>query len=163
MKKAFVFSILLAQTTLGFTDQTVRVDFSKSHIHTTSSSGNVDVSMGPEVYYNSYYGSSWLMHRPGSSYITVSFDKGIHANGQAKLSITHLASVVGKTYYAPITIHVNNSTLVSGFSPNFYDYITDNFDMSGLLHDGTNTITLSFDGDAPCNYWIQSVNVNIAD
>lgn len=146
----------------AFADQTYNIDLSKPQIVITeNSSEKLELNFGCHVYHNTAYGNSWIMHNPGCSFIELQFHKEEGANGPAELTLTHLASVVCDSFYSPITISVNDQVVVTGFSPSSSNYITDTFDLTGLFQDGMNSVRISLDSDAYCNYWIQSIKLNI--
>ncbi len=91
------------------------------------------INFGPCVYFNNAYGSSWIMHCPGFSFIEMNFNKEECANGRARFILTHLSSVACGSFYSPVTISVNDVVVASGFSPNSNNYITDTFDLTGLI------------------------------
>lgn len=146
----------------AFADQSYSVDLSNSYVVVAeNSSEKLELNFGPCVYFNNAYGSSWIMHCPGFSFIEMNFNKEECANGLADLSLTHLSSVACGSFYSPVTISVNDVVVASGFSPNSNNYITDTFDLTGLIQEGMNSVKISLDSDAYSNYWIQSIKLNI--
>lgn len=162
MKKYFSFLFLILSLPL-LADQSYTVDLSEQHVKLVKNTGDLDVSMGQGVYYNSYYGGSWVMHNPGVSYLEVMFSRGEDERGCAKLTLNHLSSLVGNKYFSPVTLSVNGKTVASHFAPASFNYITDTFDLSGYLVNGENRLRISFDAGAIGNYWIKSLKVDIAD
>jgi hypothetical protein len=133
------------------------VDFSNSPIQ----SKNARVQTGPGAYYNSYYGNSWIMHYPGSSYFRI--ETNIDHVDQSKhylIDMVHLSSIVNGTLMdAPITILVNGQTAVVGHNPNNENYLREIFDITSCVVEGDNLIEIRFDEGAQTNYWIQSLSV----
>lgn len=133
------------------------VDFKNSNIEAL----NADVQVGPGTYYNSYYGNSWIMHYPGSSFFKLSVNVE-HRNLAKKymLDLFHLSSIVsGHLMDARISIYVNGKALVTGHNPNNCGYIHEQFEVTQLLADGANSIEIRFDDGAQTNYWIQSLAI----
>jgi hypothetical protein len=131
------------------------VDFKNSEIEAL----NAAVQVGPGTYYNSYYGSCWLMHIPARSFIKV--DTTIEHLDSAKkymLDLFHLSSIVDrKLMDARISIYMNGKAVVSGHNPNDPNYIHQQFDVTEFVVEGSNSIELRFDDGAQTNYWIQSL------
>ena len=133
------------------------VDFKASEIH----SMNAQVETGPGTYYNSHYGSSWVLHWPGHSFIHVRSNLE-HRDASKKyyLDLFHLSAVVGGSLTdSPITIVVNKCIVASGHNPNNGGYISERFDISDFVIDGNNSIEIRFDAEARTNYWIQSLAI----
>jgi hypothetical protein len=131
------------------------IDFKNSEIHSVGA----QIETGPGTYYNSYYGSSWIMHYPGRSYIRVNAALE-HRDATKKylLDMFHLSSVVGGNLTdSPITIIVNGNVVVAKHNPNNGNYIREQFDITEHLIDGSNSIEIRFDSEARTNYWIQSL------
>jgi hypothetical protein len=130
------------------------VDFRQSEIKSL----NAKVETGPLTYYNSYYGSSWIMHLPGRSFIKVSTNiDHLAPSKKVRLDLFHLSSVVGGSLTdSPITIEVNGRTVVTGHNPNNGNYISEQFDITDFVKEGENVVELKFDAGARTNYWIQS-------
>lgn len=133
------------------------VDFSKSKIKSL----NAEVQPGPATFYNSYYGSSWIMHCPGSSYIQLYTNvDSLDATKKYALELVHLSSVCSGTLTdSPITIRVNGNVAVFGHNPNNGNYIRETFDVTPYLTAGENFIEILFDQGARTNYWIQSLAI----
>jgi len=133
------------------------VDFKAAEIQMI----NAQVETGPATYYNSHYGSSWILHWPGRSFLNVrSTLEHRDASKKYYLDLVHLSSVVGGSLSdSPITIIVNGQTVVSGHNPNNGGYVNERFDISDFVATGENIIEIHFDAGARTNYWIQSLAI----
>ena len=136
-------------------------DFSKSAIAT----GNCTITYGPRVFYNQNYGNSWLMNQPNGSFIEVKFDQPKQWDGKdiyskATLKMVHLTSSLGaKAGSSPIDIIVNGQKIKGDYSPPSDNYLTDNWDITTYMKDGSNVVRLNFKS-AVSNYWIQKLQVD---
>lgn len=137
------------------------VDFSKSQIAT----GACTVETGPRTMFNRYYGNSWIMNRPGGSFIQVDFHQPKQYAGEdiyttAKLKLEHLTSMLYRQPgHSPIDITVNDETIKTDYSPPSGTYTTDEFDITELMRDGHNVVRLDFKR-ARSNYWIRTLQVD---
>lgn len=132
------------------------VDFKNVNIEAI----NANVEVGPGTYHNSYYGSSWIMHFPGESYIKINTTIE-HVDNTKKyvLDLNHLSSVVEHSMDSPISIFVNGQSVVNGHNPNNAGYVHQEFEVSSFLVEGNNSIEIRFDNGARTNYWIQSLAI----
>ena len=136
-------------------------DFSKSAIAT----GNCTVTYGPRVFYNAHYGNSWLMNHPNQSFIEVKFDQpkqfgGLDIYSKATLKMVHLTSSLGaKAGSSPIDIIVNGQKIKGDYSPPSSNYLTDSWDITNYMKDGSNVVRLNFKS-AVTNYWINKLQVD---
>lgn len=121
--------------------------------------GNLTVNTGPGVYYNDYYGYSWLFHYNGASYMNFFFNKSADQQGCLTLFIAHLSSLVDGTAYSPINISINGTPLVTHYVPNSGNWIYDEWGIDDYLSDGQNIITISLCNDAIGNYWINTLRI----
>ena len=133
------------------------VDFKNSEFEAL----NAAVQVGPGTFFNSYYGSSWIMHFPGQSFVKVDTTiEHLDSTKKYSLDLFHLSSIVnGELKDAPISIYVNGKALVNGHNPNNENYIHEQFDVSEYVVEGSNSIELRFDDGAQTNYWIQSLAI----
>jgi hypothetical protein len=135
-------------------------DFSKPEIATAACT----VETGPRTMFNKAYGNSWVMNQPNASYIEINFDQpkqyaGKNIYRSAKLKMVHLTSMLyPKPGHSPIDIIVNGTVFKKDYSPPSGNYMTDEWDISKLMHDGANSVRLNFKS-AKSNYWIQKLQV----
>jgi len=131
------------------------VDFKNPTIDAT----NASVKTGPGTFYNRAYGNSWLMHYPGQSFIRLETNiESFDSTQKYTLDLFHLSSIVNRQLMdARISIYVNGKAVVCGHNPNDPNYIHQQFDVTGFVSPGSNTIELRFDDGAQTNYWIQSL------
>ncbi len=131
------------------------VDFSNAtHVDT-----NATVKTGPGVYYNKFYGNSWLMHFVGISSIATNVSIEKDPSKAYTLDLNHLSSLVDGKPGAKITIKVNDKVVKAGYNPNNGNYISEKFDITKYVVNGNNTILLSLDMDGFSNYWINHLSV----
>jgi len=138
------------------------VDFSKPEIAT----GGCTVTYGSQVFFNQYYGNSWLMNHPGVSFIEVQFNQpkqygGVDIYRKAKLKMRHLTSMLWPAPgNSPIDIIVNGNKVKEDYSPPSGDYLNEEWDITNYMNDGSNVIRLNFREGATTNYWIQKLQVD---
>ena len=137
------------------------VDFSKPKIAT----GGCTVTYGPRVFFNRYYGNSWLMNQPNASFIEVKFDQPKQYNGadiykKATLKMVHLTSMAGPNPgSSPIDIIVNGHKVKENYSPPSGNYLAEEWDITNYMNDGNNVVRLNFKS-ARTNYWINKLQVD---
>ncbi len=142
-------------------------DFSRSEI---STSGACAVSRNYAAY-NSSYGSSWVLYRPGESSIQVDFD--IPSNvlvGGASVTITHLTSYSQDARgngYAPVTLAMNGQRFATEYDvaehhDGSHGFETDRWGNLSVAQ-GRNTLSISYCGDAETHYWIQSIRIEVTE
>lgn len=138
------------------------VDFSKPEIAT----GGCSVTYGSRVFFNQYYGNSWLMNHPGVSFIEVHFNQpkqygGVDIYRTAKLKMRHLTSMLWPAPgNSPIDIIVNGNKVKENYSPPSGDYLNEEWDITNYMNDGSNVIRINFREGATTNYWIQKLQVD---
>ena len=135
-------------------------NFSKSTIGTAACT----VTTGPGTMFNQYYGNSWIMNQPNTSYIEVRFNQPKKFEGKdiysaARLRMVHLTSMLdGKAGHSPVDIVLNGKVIKENYSPPSGNYMTDEWDVAADLVDGDNVLRINFKS-ATSSYWINQLQV----
>jgi hypothetical protein len=118
------------------------------------------IETGPHTYYNAYYGHSWILHAPGSSYVRISFETSSEdAAAPAQLKLSHLSSYVNGQWYSPVCITINGKVFLEHYVPNSADWVYDHFDISSYLKEGQNEVRIDFLPGAIGNYWLNYIGI----
>ena len=91
---------------------------------------------------------------------------GVYLQGssaRAELSLTHLSSASDQAVnggWSPVNIYVNGTIVADAHSPEEHGFMTETWDISGLLDRGDNTIRIVADA-LQTHYWLQRVEVGV--
>ncbi len=97
---------------------------------------------------------------PNSSCIRANFDLQEPATF-AVMYLSHLSSGTGgRKGYSPVKIEVNNKCVAANHDPRSDNYTVDRFEITTMLHVGTNEITIAL-GNATTHYWIECLELLI--
>lgn len=135
----------------------IYADFSQRDIKTS----NMDIYPGTGFMYNGVYGHSWLIACQYGSFMGTFTAPSA---GTYDLTVTHLSSAYSGSPgggYSPVTISVNNTTVVRDYDPasnhdGTHNWVTDTFPIT--VNAGSNTIRWAA-GATYTKYWINSINI----
>ena len=108
---------------------------------------------------NPYYKKSLRFLQDGA-YLVASFSI-TKLPRSAKLNVVHLSSSEASCRnggWAPITISLNDRTVVADHSPSSHGYMTESWDVTEFLKEGRNYIKFYFDNSCT-HYWLQKFEI----